>query len=456
MRSPTPRPLTWLAVLGLLAQAACVTSVSREAPLEHWSPAEAERSAEQIEGDRSSEMLVLLAFSGGGTRAAAFSYGVLQELAATEVTTEHGPRPLHREVDVISSVSGGSFTSAYFALHGDRIFDDFEERFLRKDIERALFWEVVRPRNWLKLGSRSYGRSDLAAEYYSRNVFDRATFADLQRPDAPALAINATDLGSGLRFSFDRDSFDVLCADFDRYPVGRAVAASSAVPGLLSPVSLENFAGSCGYQPNPILERVAADPRRTIERSQAEAVLEIMDREQRPWLHLVDGGIADNLGLRFYWMRAKFLDGLEPAYPSLARPGPHQVLLILVNAIARPQPSWLHLSSEPSLMELIGSVSAIELARYDLDTIELLRESFRRWIEQESEAGRPLSFHFVEVDFASVPDAERRDALNDIRTNFDLDDADVDALIEAGREVLRSSPDFRAFLDRNRELHPAR
>ena len=40
----------------------------------------------------------------------------LKELAQTRVTTEKGSRSLLKEVDVISSVSGGSFTSAYYAL----------------------------------------------------------------------------------------------------------------------------------------------------------------------------------------------------------------------------------------------------------------------------------------------------------------------------------------------------
>ncbi len=35
-------------------------------------------------------------------------------------------------IAAISSVSGGSFTSACFGLYGDRIFIDFEERFLRR------------------------------------------------------------------------------------------------------------------------------------------------------------------------------------------------------------------------------------------------------------------------------------------------------------------------------------
>jgi hypothetical protein len=64
----------------------------------------------------------MVAFSGGGTRAASLAYGVLQELADTEMMTAEGPRSLLNEIDMISSVSGGSFTSAYYGLYGDRLF----------------------------------------------------------------------------------------------------------------------------------------------------------------------------------------------------------------------------------------------------------------------------------------------------------------------------------------------
>jgi NTE family protein len=82
-----------------------------------------------IQGQRpggSEDVQVFLAFSGGGTRAAAFSYGVLSELREIEFQSEQGSLPLLNEVDAISSVSGGSFTAAYYGLFGDRIFEDYE------------------------------------------------------------------------------------------------------------------------------------------------------------------------------------------------------------------------------------------------------------------------------------------------------------------------------------------
>jgi len=79
---------------------------------------------------------VILAFSGGGTRAAAFSYGVLEFLRETEVTTRTGNRiRLLDEVDVITGVSGGSFTALAYGLYGDNLFADYEQRFLKRDVQ---------------------------------------------------------------------------------------------------------------------------------------------------------------------------------------------------------------------------------------------------------------------------------------------------------------------------------
>ena len=61
---------------------------------------------------RDPDTLVILAFSGGGTRAAAFSYGVLEFLNRTEIVRASGEKVrLIDAVGVITGVSGGSFTA---------------------------------------------------------------------------------------------------------------------------------------------------------------------------------------------------------------------------------------------------------------------------------------------------------------------------------------------------------
>ena len=177
----------------------------------------------------------MLAFSGGGTRAAAFSYGLLEALRDITFEVEGKPRRLLDEVDVISSVSGGSVTAAAYGLYGDRAFEIFEPAFLKRNVELALLGQVINPLHWPELWSPYFGRSDLAAKYYDKILFKNAWFRDLDHQQQPYLIINGTDIATGTRFSFTQNYFDLLASDLNTYPLSRAVAASSAVPGLLTP-----------------------------------------------------------------------------------------------------------------------------------------------------------------------------------------------------------------------------
>src|SRR5204863_4898413 len=185
------------------------------------------------------ENLVILAFSGGGTRAAAFSYGVLEFLRRTEVTGPKGNKGrLLDEVDVITGVSGGSFTALAYGLYGDKLFSEYEQSFLKRNVQGELLSRLVNPIYGGGLWSPTWGRSELAAQLYDEILFNGATFADLDRGDGPMILPTATDISSGARFGFNQAIFDVICSDLLSVPLSRAAAASSAVPFALSPVTM--------------------------------------------------------------------------------------------------------------------------------------------------------------------------------------------------------------------------
>ena len=239
---------TFAAIVAACLAATGCAHFPESQPLAAWSPGRPLLAMGEQKSSR--DIVVFLAFSGGGTRAAALAYGVLEELRDTVVEIGGEQRRLLDEVDLISGVSGGSFTAAYYGLFGDRIFEDFAERFLRRNVQGDLLRSVfLNPVNWFRLGSARFSRSDLVAEYYDKNIFDGKTIVDFGAVPGPAILINATDLIRGARFSFIHEQFDPICNDLLTYPVARAVAASSAVPGLLTPIRLRSYAGSCGYEP---------------------------------------------------------------------------------------------------------------------------------------------------------------------------------------------------------------
>ena len=178
-------------------------SMTGQAPFEEYS------IRSRIATRTNSDMSMSLSFSGGGTRAAALAYGVMLELRDTMVTINGEPSRLLDQVDSISSVSGGSFTAAYYGLHGDGLFETFEDVFLRYDIEKHLVQQVLNPFHWF--GKK--GRTERAIEYYQKKIFHNATYADMMKPGSPLIIINASDLAWGVRFSFVQEYFDLLCSD---------------------------------------------------------------------------------------------------------------------------------------------------------------------------------------------------------------------------------------------------
>jgi NTE family protein len=119
-----------------------------------------------------SETLVILAFSGGGTRAAASSFGVLEELRRTQVTINGGPWRILDEADRVTGVSGGSFTALAQGLYGEKLFDEYPQRFLKRNVQGELLTRFISPGNWSTLLSEGWGRSEMAAQLYD-NAVDR-------------------------------------------------------------------------------------------------------------------------------------------------------------------------------------------------------------------------------------------------------------------------------------------
>ncbi len=430
----------------LLCATACAQHTAVDKPLAKWTPDRSDLEFAQIEGDRDPELLVMVAFSGGGSRASSLAYGVLQELNEIVISQGSPSRTLIQEIDMVSSVSGGSFTAAYFALHGEKIFTDFEPDFLRKNVEGALFRKLFNPINWAKLLSQSYGRSDLAADYYDKILFDGATLSSFHKPSAPLVILNTTDLATGSRFPLMPQVFDLICADYGSYPVSRAVAASSAVPVVLSPITLESFAGDCGYKPADWITAALNDNTLTPRKRQAQQVQAYLDRKERPWLHLVDGGISDNLGLRAYYDGLNIVTAPDSPLNSEHHKKARNVLIISVDARAHHDAKWQLEQYAPSLFEVISSVSSDQISRYSEDTVTIVREVFSQQAQKASTPDRKVTFSFVEVGFNQVEDDAEREYLNNIGTSFSLSDKEVDHLIAAGRKVLRNSPELKAFL----------
>ena len=413
------------------------------------------------------QTLFVLSFSGGGTRAAALSYGVLKELHSIEYEVDGQPRRLINEVDAMTGVSGGSFTALSYSLYGDELFEEYEERFLRRNVQGKLLRMTLNPFNWFKLMSGDYGRSDMAAEYYDEILFQNKTFNDLANNNGPIAMATGTDVSFGARFAYFQNDFDLICSDVGTINLSRAAATSSAVPMVLSPVTLDNYSGQCGYEYPPWVQDIQnLEPHmrpagRSLERFQA--MEEFRDSTNRPWIHLVDGGVADNIGVRGVLEAMEQLSLSAQFSDEVGFGGIRRVVVIVVNAHSEHPNTWETKESPPGTAKQLGASVGVPMERYSFETIELMKDraevsDLQRRLrvaearlsgmsEEEAEAKFPkVDMYMMSVGFAALADPERREFFGKLPTSFVLSDHEVDELISVGGELLRQLPEYQEMV----------
>ncbi|HTZ41079.1 MAG TPA: patatin-like phospholipase family protein [Syntrophales bacterium] len=415
------------------------------------------------------ENMVVLAFSGGGTRAAAFSYGVLEFLRDTEIVGSQGNRiRMLDQVDVITGISGGSFTALAYGLYGDKLFDDYEKRFLKRDVQGELTSRFLNPIYWPSLWSSGWGRSEMAADLYDEILFNGATFGDLERGKGPLIVASATDITTGARLPFTQSIFDVLCSDLSPVRLSRAAATSSAVPVVLSPVTFNNYGGTCGYDLPPWIKPFvdATDPPRPAARAtrHLKEEADFADGVNRPYIHVVDGGVSDNLGMRTVLdnleiMEALHLVGLPTPLDRLRR-----FVVFIVNSISLPKTHWDKSESPPGTIEILLKAAGVPIDHYSYETTELLRDKQARWQSMRRLRESPafaankdpavaailrtpdVTIYVIDVSFAALKDKAELDYLNELPTSFSLPDEAVDRLRAAAGKAIMASPDFQRLL----------
>lgn len=436
-------------LLGLLMllPAGCATWRASNLPIQQVDLTRGYRPKTVMEKHDIGEVVLVVSFSGGGTRAAALAYGVLEELRDTTIEVDGESRRLLDEVDVISSVSGGSFASAYYGLYGDRIFEDFDERFLKRDVQGDLLLRMFNPKNLFRLMFPFFDRSSLAVDYYDENVFDGARFSDLETATGPMIEINSTDLSAGSRFTFIQPQFDLICSDLSTEKIARAVTASSAVPVVFPAITLENRAGSCGYTKPKWMEKALAKPQDEPRRYQVAAeASEYLDRKETPYIHLVDGGIADNLGIRGPLDQVIGGGGIIRRFVDLGLSRPKHLAFIVVDASTTPNRSFVSVPGAPSISALLGSITDTQLHRYNFETLALLDESMKRFGRELSTPDQPVSPHLVLVSESAIDDPDDLEFFDEVPTSLTLDGEDVDRLVVLARRLLRESPQFRELV----------
>jgi NTE family protein len=406
------------------------------------------------------DLLVMVAISGGGKRSASFGWGALKGMRDVAVPTLAGPRPLLDQVDAISGVSGGSFPAAYYGLYGDQGFGHFESDFLYQDTNAVIFGIYLLPWNWAWLVRPGIGTNDFMDRAYDRAMFHGATYDDFRKRGRPLIAVGATDISWGTPFLFTQETFDLVCSDLSVFPISRAVAASNGFPGLFSPITLTNHAADCGGRAPAWLGRVTEaqrnDPlsRTGVEATRAERYL---DPERTRYLHLSDGGVADNLAMRAAGTMISSISAAD--LNRLGMTKIRRLLMISVDGQSAQDSTVAQRRDVGGILSMIGLVSGGQIDNFNFETLTVITQQLEgareTLIKARCQAGPvfegtrcdDVQATLLHIALRDLPESPEKAHLQSIPTGLTIPRQDVDLLIQAGHDAVTNSRPLRQFLD---------
>jgi NTE family protein len=303
---------------------------------------------------------------------------------------------------------------------------------------------------------------------YDEILFHDATFGDLDRGDGPLVLASATDLSTGSRFVFNQRIFDVLCSDLNAVRLSRAAAASSAVPVVLSPVTINNYGGTCKTitpaWAKPFLDsdnppRPAARAIRSLKAEDAYG-----DSVHRPYLHLVDGGVSDNVGMRAVLDALEILESLHEIGVPTPLDGARRIIVFIVNSLSSPPTKWDESETPPGTVDVLLKSAGTPIDQFSYESVELLRDTAAHWqtlrlirnsaamaANKDPAVAKAVrvptaEIYAIDVSFSALKDKAEFDYLNQQPTTFVLPAEAVDRLRAAAGTIIMASPEFQRLL----------
>lgn len=408
------------------------------------------------------ENVIALSLSGGGMRAAAFSYGVMEALRDIEGDKR---TDVFDDLTFITSVSGGSLAGAYFALHGRRGFDDFRTKVLERNLERDLRMSLFSIDNFSRLLAGGLNDRSNLTQTLDREVFGQATFADLYRKGKPDVWINASDLYNRTPFPFTPDVFMSLCSDLSRFNLAEAVAASMAVPLVFSPVILQTYPDQCHSELPKWTQRGTPRAGQGTLAAVASAVRNYRDPQRMRYVKLADGGLTDNYGLSSILIARAASGNAHGPFTETDAVRLRRMLFLVVDAGRPPSGDWAKSVDGPSGVDIgiAAADTAIDAAaRLSADAFKAMIEDWRESIVRfrcsltDETVRRHLKnvtnwscsdvqFFVDVIGFDSLED-DRAEKLKAMPTRLNLSRADVETAVSAGRDATRSNETIQRYV----------
>ena len=307
----------------------------------------------------------------------------------------------------------------------------------------------------------------MASEFYDNEIFNNATFADLKERGRPLILINATDMSVGSQFTFTQEQFNYICSDLSTFPVARAVAASSNFPVAFTPLTLNNYSGDCGFQ-TPVWITLAQDDAsiNTARFHRARVMNSYLDSKIRKHIHLLDGGISDNIGLLAPLVALSSIDTEWSLLRDINTGGVKDIVVIIVDAKTNASIRFDDSPTPPNLIDIVETISTVPMQNYSAATVRELFQLFQehtgdqrnvdacmRLLKQLCPSAtapfpplRKIGMHAVYVGYDNIKDEKLRSYFNQIPTSFSLSEEEINALRKIGGDLLNQSQEFQSFL----------
>jgi NTE family protein len=394
--------------------------------------------------------LVLVAISGGGSRAAAVGWKALETLrevkyrftnAAGKVVESN----LANEIDLVAGISGGSFVATAWCL-GDGGMARFRKRFVERDIQWALARDLITGKGIIAAFSTSYARINVAAELYDREVFDEKTFAAL--PARPVLRLHATNLALGQRFTFTRETFTSLSSDLNAYPLGYACAASSAFPILLDPLTLRNYPPSVNLAADLTYVSDKQNAREDLNKALHVTTRDYYNDKNNQYIHLADGGLVDNQGLQSILDEFETNGLINKRVNYMASPL-RRLIIVNINAGVAPPNNSGYSPAPPGVPSVVESTMVTSMdvlsARRWMDIKTRCQQLFSAKIDV---GGTARSYeqlqepYRIEVSFRNIADAETRRRAMELPTSFKLTSEQLELIDKVVPDLLKEDPEM--------------
>ncbi|MFT3727054.1 MAG: patatin-like phospholipase family protein [Terricaulis sp.] len=395
---------------------------------------------------------VFVTLSGGGARAAAFGLGVMQALRDTH---DADGRPLTDHVALLSSVSGGSILAAYYGVHGAAGLDSFRAAYLDKSwaVHDSPAWPV----NWLRAWNGGLNGEDRLAAWLDREIFNGAHMDALWRADGPQVWLNAADLHNGTAFAFAPAYFDALCSDLSRVRVADAVAASMAVPIVFKPILLQPAHNSCA--PLPAWVAAAQGPQTSaLAHAAARSFASYRDPNALSYIHLIDGGTIDNLGLSSLALARETAGNAYAPFSPEAAVRLKRLSVVVVDSEPIRREAYQMRANAPSGPQVGDTLYGVIIEAANRMTYDNYRAVLAQWQRDlvsyrcglshaeivrivGNTAWNCADVH-INIDMISFEDVDEghRAAVESLPTRVSLPRADIDALIAAGHDAAIANP----------------